>query len=282
MAVDLASGQIATRTYIGAWTAWVYEKMTLYVGNGRFGRYGFTTLKACCDFIRSNNVYGATVLVDPGTYDLVQEFGNDYLEGITSGSNVGYGLLVGYETHFIFSEGSKVVFNYTGSNNACKQYFSPFNVYGSVTLENLRLDATNCRYCVHEDAPTSSSIMGGVPSQYTAKYINCEMIHRGNDYSGDDFKPICIGAGTFKNSLSVIHGGKYTTMDATFPYEISYHNFSKTAYGDYPSKIVFENAWCAHAIRFHSFSDSDVDVSITGCYLPNGYAVNDPDSHFYC
>lgn len=232
-----------------------------YVSNTRTGSNVFTKLKDCTEYISNNNIQNATVYVDAETFDLVNEYGQEYLDSIQSTTNIGIGLHVGNNTHFIFSEGSKVVFNYTGTNEDCAEYFSPFNITGSVILENANIEVSNARYCVHEDLPTSAD---AIPDYSTVKYINCVMEHKGDTIpSGSHSGYACIGGGTNKNTLSIIKGGKYKSVWLA---PITYHNYG----GDYPSKIVLENVWLDKAFRLADFKTSEVEVQITGCYIPNG------------
>lgn len=221
----------------------------------------FTTLKDCTEHIVRNKIVGATVYVDPGTYDLVAEYGRDYLDSIQSDRNKGFGLHVGNNTHFIFSAGSKVIFDYNGNNSDCAEYFSPFNIIGSCILENADIEVRNARYCVHEDLPTSAD---SIPDSYAIKYINCKMKHNGATIpTGSHAAYTCIGAGTNKNSVSVIDGGKY---EGSWTADISYHNYSGSA----PSKVVLKNVWMIKGLRLADMSTSPVMVEVSGCYMPDG------------
>jgi hypothetical protein len=137
----------------------VYINSIYYVGSTRTGSNTFTTLKACTEYISKNNIQNAKVYVDSGVYDLSVEYGSTYLESLVSATNKGFGLHVGNNTHYVFAYGAKVKFNYAGTNNDCAEYFSAFNITGSVILENADIDASNCRYCVHEDLPTSADVI---------------------------------------------------------------------------------------------------------------------------
>lgn len=251
------------------------QKNIFYVGNYSVNS-NFSTLKECCDYIQSNSIFNATVYVDYGTYDLVQEFGESYLDSINSTTNKGFGLMVGNNTHFIFAEGAKIVFNYSGTNEKCAEHFSAFNVYGSVILENANIEVSNARYCVHEDLGTVLS-GSSLPMQYTSKYINCNMKHKGNNI-GSYTGTVCIGAGTLRNSLAIIDGGTYE-CGTSYPWAISYHNFYKSSFGDYPSKVVLKNVWINNGFRCGVFGDSNVDVEISGCYIPKG--INGKNSEYF-
>ena len=244
------------------------ENETYYVGANRVGLNTFTTIKSCTEYIADNDVFNATVYVDSGTYDLETEYGLTYLNAIVSETNVGFGPHVGNNTHYIFSEGAKVVFDYSGPNEDCAEFFSAFNITGSVILENADIEVSNCRYCVHEDLP---SVVDTLPDQYTVKYIDCIMEHKGNtigSYTGT----LCIGGGTNKNSLSVVDGGRYTCSNQ-YPHAISYHNY----YGSFTSRLIFKNVWVNNDIRLANFGTNPVDVTISGCRFPNTYT---PGSYF--
>lgn len=259
VATDLLSGNTAYRTNVSIWTDWNYHSNTTFTVGNR-GWTDFNTLKACTEFIANNNIKNAIVFCQSKIYDLVQEYGQSYLDSIVQTTNKGIGLHVGNNTHFIFANGAKVVFNYTGSNTAIGQYFSPFNITGSVTLENCTIECSNCRYCVHEDLPTDVDI---IPDETTVKYINCFMQNNGGSIAYE--APACIGAGTNKNTVSVISGGKYS---GSWIADISYHNY----YGNEPSKVIIENVWMDKGVRLADMSTAQtiVDVIITGCRMPSG------------
>lgn len=243
------------------------ENSIYYVGANRVGENTFKTLKNCTEYIIANNIYGAKVYVDAGVYDLAAEYGQEYLDTINLNSNKGIGLHVGNNTHYIFAGGSKVTFNYTGENTSIYYYFAPFNVTGSVTLENCVIECANCRYCVHEDLPTSSDV---IPDNYTAKYINCYMHHLGNTNIGGGGVPICIGAGTNRNSISIIEGGKYIAAEGQ-NCDISYHNHNQATYGGNGSKIIVKNVYLDKGlVAAWEFGTSNTDVEVSGCFLGNG------------
>lgn len=232
-----------------------------YVGSARSGDGEFATLKSCCDFIQNNNVFGATVYVDAETFDLATEFGSTYLDNLPASVNDLVGLMVGNNTHFIFAEGAKVVFNYTGANVNVAEHFSCFNTYGDYILENAEIEITNGRYCVHDDCQA-------VNEHLTTKFINCKMTHHGNNigtYTGT----VCIGGGCVNNSLHIVDGGEYT-CGTQLPWAISYHNYYYSRWGVGDSKVIIRDAWVNNGVRCGDFGDSTVDMVVSGCRLPNG------------
>ena len=232
-----------------------------YVGSTRTGKNGFATLKSCTEYIQNNGIKHATVYVDAEVFDLVSEYGRTFLDSISTTKNELIGLMIGNDTHYIFSEGAKVRFLYDGTNESCAEHFSAFNVYGSFILENAVVEVQNARYCVHDDCQSK-------PENLTSKYINCEMEHKGNTF-GTYTGTIAIGGGTVKNSRHIFEGGKYKCGEA-FPYAISYHNSSSTGYGGGIADIILKNVYVNNGFRFADFGDCDVNVLITGCKAPNG------------
>lgn len=244
----------------------------IHVGSARSGYLCFTTLKECTEYIMSHNLYGYTVYVDAETFDLVSEFTQAYLDSYSISENNGFGLKVGNNTKFVFSPGSCVVFRYVGTNTNASHNFSPFNVIGSVTFVNLKVRVSNARYCIHEDPPTVLS--NSLPDNMIVEYIDCDMEHEGGDiaYSA----PVCIGGGTIPNGMSKIIGGKYVSIgNDVWHRAISYHNFSTSSYGNHTSKVIVKNAWVSNGLRCGRFGDSNVDMEISGCYIPYGIVEAD-------
>lgn len=270
LAFNLAGGEIAHRVNAGGWSSWTYvnakakNEQVIHVGSTRSGTNNFKTLKECTEYIKNNNVFNSTVYVDGETFDLVNEYGNDYLENLNVSGNPYIGLLIGNNTHFIFNSNAKVVFNYTGANENVAEHFSAFNIIGSCTIENCTIEVSNARYCVHEDTPASGTTI----TNYTVKYINCFMEHKGNTLPYDG--TVCIGAGTQAGSTSIIDGGIYK-CSTQFPWAISYHN-SGTA--NYPlATVIINNAYINNGVRFAQLSASSlgkIKAIFSNCYAPNG------------
>ena len=247
----------------------------------------FTTLKSCCEYIWQNDINNATVYVDAETFDLVSEFGQSYLDNYDGRS---FGLLIGKNTHFIFAEGSKIVFDYQGENEVVAEWFSPFNVYGSFILENANIWVRNARYCIHDDYYTAEDLYKSITGAatginpingYIGKYINCVMHHDGDTIgSGSHLGYSNIGAGTIKNSLTVVHGGVYTHgADNAWPRGLSFHNFRGA---NDPSRVIIKDVYCDRKIRFGvSLTDAN---SIIDCEVSNskftGFVIATQDEQY--
>ena len=194
-----------------------FEPRTFYVGANR----QFTKLKDGIEY--ASQFPNALLIVDDGTYDLVSEYGQDYLDNNTSDK----GLKLKNGLHIKFSSGSKVTFHYTGDNSFIHTQFSPFNtsVYGG-TLENLTLECSNCRYAVHDDR-------GFTTDRYINKFINCVM-SLDNSNNPDWTNPQNIGGGLGKDGLVEIVG-------CVFNNAVTYHN--NEANVESKSKVIIKDCY---------------------------------------
>lgn len=164
----------------------------------------------------------SVVYLDAEVFDLVQEFGEDYLNNFVSSNNEMCGIFLGNGITIIGTSGTKIVFNYNGTNEQIHQYFSPFNAGRSsalkddaigYTLENLLVESTNCRYSVHDER-------GSDDTPYTNRYIGCTFIHDSSKCSWGAHQAIGGGLGVhgtilIENCYAVSTGYGQT---------ISYHN----------------------------------------------------------
>ena len=247
-----------------------------YVGAGRSEPNSFSTLKACCDYILDHDIKNSIVHVDPETFNLVNEFGETYLDGISN--NYPTGLFIGNNTHFVFREGARVVFKYTGTNPKVADYFSCFNIYGDFILENADIEVTNARYCVHEDIRTIGPLGYSIPETFSGKYINCRMKHNANTI-GEYEALSCIGASAHPNGITIIDGGYFNSL-SSYIYDILYHNYDITYSGDHPSELIIKNVYAEQGFILAGNSSSKVDVFISGCHTANETEIIDPNNHF--
>lgn len=239
------------------WGNWVIlaeaGNKTFYVGPGRT----YTTLKdgidaACAQF-------NSTLYVDPGTYDLVTEFGAAYFAAIDASSNSKQGLQLGNNVHIIFASNSKVVCNYTGGNPYVHEKFSPFNAAGpyGFTLENLDLECSMVRYCVHDERSVSQEA-------YRNEYINCRM-YCDNRLNTDWASRQCIGGG-LGESGEIFINGCYFESEESYANNgtVSYHNSSSA---NAKSHIVVQNSYfggTSSTVRFGWYGTS---TEVTECLV---------------
>jgi hypothetical protein len=190
-----------------AWNDWVRSDVSdgaleFHVGSG----YQYATLRSAVE--AANLFQNAKVIIHNGTYDLLVEYA-DKLNDCFNGNVVGVQLKNGI--HILAMDGTKVTANvpddgtYTDEQlSALGQYFNPFysNFNNSFTLENLEIEATNTRYCVHDEH-------GGVGT-YVHKYFNCKMKFANTiSRSGIAKYVACIGGGLGEHGTIVVDGGRY-------------------------------------------------------------------------
>ena len=133
-----------------------------------------------------------TIYLGDGTFDLYNELGAEYFENFVYEPYTNMGPMIGNGTHLICSPKSKIVFNYTGDNQDVLTGFSPLNPsaantfrIGDFIVEGATIEASNCRYCVHDDVGIQT-----VPARH--EYRRCRMYL---DNTGRNGGHHCIGGG---------------------------------------------------------------------------------------
>ena len=230
-----------------------------HVGSGQ----EFTTLRS--GIARAIKIPNATVIVHPGTYDLTQEFATE-ISAASSSSNVGIVLQNGITV--LFLPGAKVTALFPSSNNWINIHFSPFLsgytgiVPDGFTLIGLNIEASNCRYCVHDE-------YSGANIKYHNTYKNCIMKMTYDSASGAD-TPImqCIGGGLGKTGYIEIDNCKFTTISNVTGENpsVSYHN---AATADAESLISISNCYVSTCFRFgyHGSSTKKTQVIVNNCSM---------------
>lgn len=225
-------------------------KPTIYVEKDGTGN--FTTLKEALEYSLVHPF--TTIYVGNGTYDLIEEFGNDYFTNFTGGSRAG--LKLDNYVHIIFSSNAKVICNYTGDNDKIKKDFSPFNTIAGgqqqkgFILENLNLECSNVRYAMHDET-------SGQANPYRNVYKNCRMVIDNSDNTQG--YPQCIGGGLGSSAEIIIENCYFESIHTDQTYDIvSYHNG-----GNGKSNIVVTGCYFAGKDRCRcSNSGSATEVSI--------------------
>lgn len=161
----------------------------------------------------------------------------------------GNGLSIGNGVHIIGEANTVIRCNYIGDDAKVQRDFSIFNALPSdFIIENVRIEARNIRYCVHDD-------YGGTTLPYTHKYINIQMFH---DSSVAIWRtPQCIGGGFGINGTIIVDGGIYESVasnhslsgeiDSKYSQDvssipISYH--SNLSQIDANNTFVIKNVYC--------------------------------------
>ena len=151
------------------------------------GSGDYTSLVECVQ--EAVKYMNSVVYVGAGTWDIVDEFGSDYMNAVSNDPNT-WGLVLKNRVHIICSSNSVITAKYEGNNTNVKTYFSAFNIgaYG-FTLENANIETDNVRYTIHDDRGSG----GG--EGYRNRYINCSMKHTNGMYTD------CIGGGLGTNGI---------------------------------------------------------------------------------
>ena len=186
----------------------------------------------------SNTHKNTTIYVEGGVYDLITELGSEYFDSI-DGTFGEEGLQLGENVHIIFASNAKVVCHYTGDNDNVMKCFSPFSMMlnsTGFTLENLNIECSRVRYCVHDE-----NLSNATP--YRNIYKNCRMVIDNSDNTAWNARQ-CIGGGLGKAGEIVIENCYFESVGKYATDIVSYHNGS----GSNP---------------FRS------NISITGCYFAN-------------
>lgn len=228
-----------------------------------------TTLKGGIE--EATKYMDSTLCVDSGTYDLVQEFGQEWFDSLTSGATLS-GLVLKNNIHVVFSPNSKVVSHYAGSNQYAQSLYSPFNAgeYG-YTIENLNLECSRCRYAIHDER-------NGEDELYRAKMINCKMSidNSQNDYWSNHH---CVGGGLGTNAEVTIKNCVFSTDVDTNRWGVYYHIQNSRTKTNYRTILVIEdNYFITGAISLDDVTATPASVSddsefiITNNSFPTKYA----------
>lgn len=196
------------------------------------------------DAINEGLKYKDSILIlDSIEFDLISELGEDYFNQNFNGSVNSRGIELYNNIHIIGTGNSVITCNYKGDNESTLRYFSPFNINGSVTLENLQINCRRTRYCVHDE-------IGNRTDAYTVKYINCSMYidNRENTIFNS---MVCVGGGLGKEGYIIMENCTFEcelTVPELIPYGVvSYHNdgYSDTA----KSLLIIKNNYFATTFR---------------------------------
>ena len=215
----------------------------------------YTTLKA--GIAEAIKYPDSIVYVHSGVYDLTTEFAAEI--AAASGSP---GITLANNVHVIFMAGSYVKALFAQSSEWISTYFEPFRGK-NFTLDGLNIEASNCRYCVHDE-------QGGTDVQYHNVYKNCIMKMTDDAESGATFlSPQCIGGGLGTHGYIEIIGGHYTSLGDSSNGErpaISYHNGSTSGCD---SRIFIRDVYLAEdgffRFGYYGTSTTKSKVFISGC-----------------
>lgn len=272
-----------TRYYIeNTGIAWLAGKEEYTVGaNGDFET--FTEMLIAL----KDNANEKTVYVSEGVYDIYEEMGgDDFLATITNPGSLNWRDVCNIvpDNTTIIGIG-KVVLTWEPSasavgSDAMAFLFSPLNLSGSATIENIEIHATNCRYAIHDE---TSSIARW--KNVNRKLKNVHAIHTKGTYHPTTQ---CYGAG-------IAPTGVYEFENCIFENDADWFIFSMhatTMGADDKTVVNIKNCIIRNTdsmsirpsdrpiIGFGSVSTEQryIDVNIDGCFIAGNvrkYPEND-------
>lgn len=217
-------GVAYTRVKNGSgWTAWEsfrdyiphYYKVDSSYTDGTMDNDGNILYSSLAKAIEEAVKYpNSTVKVNAGTYNIISEYQTLHPDDWSS-RNDGRGINLNNGIKLIFSSKAVVECKYTGDDTSVMTNFSAFNVrFGDAEIINANIDASNVRYCVHDDMFSSAT-------PYHVRYADCTMkIDNSGNTQRSKF-PRCIGGGFGQNAhIDIINcvfegiGGNGTTNPA--------------------------------------------------------------------
>ncbi len=215
--------------------------------------------------------YGTTVIVKPGEYNLVEEYGKSYLDNLKGRD---YGMLLMNGIKLIFAPNAYVTFDYDGKNTWIIKNFSPFNTGNNMgfTIDGLNCVARNCRYIIHDDP------RAGKKDKYSENiYRNCTLeMYPSTEYQNWVNHQI-IGGGLgdatlidIENCIFIDHFLGVNNYSA-----VSYHN-STSGNKSYESRITVKDCWFAEGNRLMFLGYGDAKEKTKVIITNNSFM--DPDT----
>lgn len=208
-----------------------------------------------------------TIYLDAGEYDLIEELGSDYFANFEYVAYTNMGPMIGNGTQLICSPKAKVTCHYTGDNTEVAMGFSPLNPsaannkrgIGDFTIDGLVLEASNVRYCVHDD-------IGIQTIPYTHIYKRCQMSLDNTHRLVTPHSHRCIGGGLGVQGTIIVEDCYFDGAGEADNVALAWHNDNYS--GNPQSSIVFKNNYFAgvNTIELASIGSQTVK---TKCLVTN-------------
>mgnify|MGYP000884019144 CR=1 FL=1 len=245
----------------------------------------FTSFIECLKSIQGDNSV-KTVYIHEGSYDIFAELGGrEFLQTISSDA-------VWYNVSIIIPPNTKIIgiglveLNYLPnaslipSDNAVT-CISPINVRGNVSIENITINAKNCRYCIHDEPSGLDEFNENVK---TFKNVRCKKIR--NDYipvskvtSGQAY-----AAGLNRRSILLFEKCVFESEDS-IAWSAHNRSFDTNDGANITIKdcIFIGGAPSYGCVRLGNSSKykSHSHVAITGCYLNGKFVIKDESTGIF-
>ena len=255
----IVEGETLPIEYIpfGEYTKYAIREKTYEVGAGKT----FTSFTACLEALQGNEEQ-KTILVYAGTYDIFDEIGgSNYCDTIQASDNWRDVSVVVPPNTKIVGVGD-VILEFLPENSEitsiARGVLSALNVSGNVEIENIKIHAKNCRYCIHDETSSLAQF-----NNVTHKYKNIECVK----YSG--------GGDAQAYAAGFQLGGKYDFENCVFKSEqgkaFSMHNSSTGGVTINLTNCIFVTTTAAVSVDLINVSGQQVRniTNLFGCYLEN-------------
>ena len=221
------------------------------------------------------------IYIDSGTYDIFEEIGGksfiDTIPDTADWSSVS--TIIPPNTKIIGI--GKVIFNFLPTSSDITLFagglLSPINTRGGVEIENITINATNCRYCIHDEVSllTNYDGLSHIYKNVTANYIKGDLNPMP---SGQAF-----GCGFNSNNNFLFENCVFTTTKDNTP---AWSIHDRNSYGDNGSTIICNNCIfisdnnVSASLRNIHTQDTitEIDVSFNSCFIKNNIEITNDTS----
>lgn len=260
------------------WDRWfkIEEQYVITVAKDGSGDYS-SVVEAITEARKTPNT---KVFIKDGTYDLIEEI-EDYIAAdfFTNYSNKsslkdyrGIALYNGITIEM--SSNALLTCHFAGDGTNpndvdIRSYFSPFQTYsGDCTLINVRIEASNVRYCVHDDVRNKN--VG--PNHHV--FIGCNFtLDNRQALHGNPDTCSCLGGGLDYSTFIECYDCVFTAYGSTTQNPVSdptvgcagYHNHVSAGSR---SNVIFRGCYATYGtFTFGMYGESTevTDVSVSGC-----------------
>ena len=285
----------AWRIYDGeTWGEWVYDGVVEIIfrcvrtstGEPRtFTNPAFGLQYLMQNFSRWTKHYHGIIEIEEGIFD----FGNRTLEYIENGELDNRGLFLPpyCSIRGAGKDKTKLVFNYTGTDETTMFYVSGLNVPYESTLEGFTLSVRNLRYTVHSDRGMEHMPGVTIPDQASLlrdtriTVRDVRLINEGFDdgkhgtdpSTGSPYVcPACWGSGSWNNTIQEFYNSEFIANKYTAWFNHNRANLTE------PSKFIFDNCVFVNGSQINQNSTtnySSLGMISWGSGVKNSVVVRD-------
>lgn len=225
-----------------------------YVGAGK----EYTLFTECIKSLPDDGL-DKIIYVDGGVYDIFEEIGGaEYAQSIPESSEDlwrQYNTIIPSNTKIIGI--GEVIFNFTPTSDqmtaTSARYLSPLNVSGNVEIENITINADNCRYCIHDETSGIADYTGSV-HKYKNVHLNKKRTSMGMDCA--------FGCGFNASEIFEFDGCVFESNDRA----LSFHNRGADVDGTIitikNSALITNKNGTQRSLRFGNVNSKQVHIPV--------------------